>query len=312
MKNFAISMFVVLTAAAAVAGCEDENAANVTAMRTDAGGGTGGTQGTNTGPITPGSCAEYCATVTTSCTGQYAQYKDQADCLAYCGGTKWPSGTPGEQTGNTISCRTYHGMVAKDDPATHCTHAGPSGGEICGRINTRTDAVTAYAQVDRMGMPAVATALVSGNPRKAAYNDANPVNDVKDFLADWGMRLKTFHDALDDDLMALGVVPCSMVAGPNGLPPCLTQEYAPGKTVASLIAPSDVIRINPAVKAGFPNGRRLEDPVIDVTLSVLLLDLTKPNQAADSLAKKPLNPPKNDVANGAFLAEFPYLHPPHQ
>lgn len=87
---------------------------------------------------------------------------------------------------------------------------------------------------------------------------------------------------------------------------CLSQEVAPGTTVADLVVP-DVLTIDPSAAAGFPNGRLLSDPVIDVTLAVLFLDIDANGQSPLSLASLPLNPPTNDVA---FRSSFPYLAPP--
>ncbi len=86
---------------------------------------------------------------------------------------------------------------------------------------------------------------------------------------------------------------------------CLNQAIpGTGFTVAQAVVP-DTLTINLAGASGFPNGRKLADPVIDVTLAVIFLDLTK--HAPDTLAKLPLNPPANDVA---FRNTFPYLAPP--
>jgi hypothetical protein len=86
---------------------------------------------------------------------------------------------------------------------------------------------------------------------------------------------------------------------------CLNQAIpGTGFTVAQAVVP-DTLTINLAGASGFPNGRRLSDPVIDVTLAVIFLDLTR--HAPDVLARLPLNPPANDVA---FRATFPYLAPP--
>ena len=88
---------------------------------------------------------------------------------------------------------------------------------------------------------------------------------------------------------------------------CLTQEVAPGVTVADLVIP-DVLRIDPSAPAGFPNGRLPADPVVDVTLAVLLLDLSDPNQNALTFANLPLNPDQNDI--GPPPMTFPFLLPP--
>jgi len=87
--------------------------------------------------------------------------------------------------------------------------------------------------------------------------------------------------------------------------PCLEQMVpGTGVTVAGAVVP-DTLTINLAAASGFPNGRRLADPVIDVTLAVIFLDLTQ--HGAGTFAGIPLNPPANDVA---FQAGFPYLGMP--
>lgn len=83
--------------------------------------------------------------------------------------------------------------------------------------------------------------------------------------------------------------------------PCLSQLVAPDKTVASLVVP-DAVTIDLSAPSGFPNGRRLTDSVIDITLAVLLLDLTQ--EPATRLASLPLGPQANDLP---FRPNFPYL-----
>lgn len=84
---------------------------------------------------------------------------------------------------------------------------------------------------------------------------------------------------------------------------CLTQVIpgTGGTTVAGAVVP-DTLTLNLAAASGFPNGRRLPDPVIDVTLGVLFLDLTRASPA--TLAGVPVNPAANDRT---FRASFPYL-----
>lgn len=84
---------------------------------------------------------------------------------------------------------------------------------------------------------------------------------------------------------------------------CLSQTVG-GQTVASLVVP-DTLQITFANPSGFPNGRALPDPVIDVTLAVLFLDLTK--HPATTLASIPINPAANDLP---FRPAFPYLAAP--
>jgi hypothetical protein len=85
---------------------------------------------------------------------------------------------------------------------------------------------------------------------------------------------------------------------------CIGQEVGPGQSVASLVIPDTLqIRLNQA--PGFPNGRRLPDSVVDITLAALLLDLRV--HSAGTFVGLPLNPPANDRA---FRAGFPFLAPP--
>ena len=86
--------------------------------------------------------------------------------------------------------------------------------------------------------------------------------------------------------------------------PCLTQTVA-GRTVASLVVP-DVLTLFLNQAPGFPNGRRLDDPVIDLELAALFLDLSK--VPVTVLANLPLNPGGPDrVGNG----NFPYIANAH-
>lgn len=83
---------------------------------------------------------------------------------------------------------------------------------------------------------------------------------------------------------------------------CLNQVIpgTGGATPASLVVP-DTVKLNFAAASGFPNGRQLNDPVVDVTLAVLLLDLSKHSPAL--LAGLPLNPPNDNT----LVASFPFL-----
>ena len=85
---------------------------------------------------------------------------------------------------------------------------------------------------------------------------------------------------------------------------CLNQQVALGVSVTNLIVP-DTVKLDVTKPNGFPNGRQLNDPVIDVTLAVLFLDLTK--HPATLLASLPLNPPGNEET---LPSTFPYLGAP--
>lgn len=86
--------------------------------------------------------------------------------------------------------------------------------------------------------------------------------------------------------------------------PCLNQTVVPGRTVANLVVP-DLVRLDLNQPAGFPNGRRFLDPVVDVTLAVVFLDLTR--HPATTFAALPVNPNGIDQP---LQANFPFLAPP--
>ena len=85
--------------------------------------------------------------------------------------------------------------------------------------------------------------------------------------------------------------------------PCLLQFVAPGQNLASLVIP-DVLTINTARPASFPNGRTPADPVIDRTLALIFLDFSR--HSVDTFHNIPVNPGGNDVA---LPASFPWLAP---
>jgi len=147
-----------------------------------------------------------------------------------------------------------------------------------------------YAQVDRMGMPAINTAVITD---KDLYNLSSPADDITGvFVPEIIDNLTGLHAALDDDLMGLGLVPC--------VPDMSCVDQA-----GPLVVP-DTITIDLTAPAGFPNGRLPADPVMDVTLAVVLLDLNVMGQ--DALTLVGVNPTANDVE---FLGDFPYFAAPH-
>jgi len=173
-----------------------------------------------------------------------------------------------------------------------------------------------YVQVDRKGFPAINTGLnLLGD--KDAYNAASPQDDAAlTFAPNIFDSLETLHlgapgmqtadnTGLDDDLLSLGLEPC--ITPPLPMDSCDDQ--------GGPFAIPDVITIDLDDAAGFPNGRRLDDPVMDVIFAVLLLELgthdvtTFLDLDGDGTLGPSLNPLTNDVE---FLAEFPYLAPANE
>ncbi|MCW1381479.1 DUF4331 domain-containing protein [Novosphingobium sp. KCTC 2891] len=73
----------------------------------------------------------------------------------------------------------------------------------------RTDADAGYVNVDRMGNPAVATALIRG-PKKVEYNDDNPGVDASDkYLEEEKADLGELFHLIGDDLVGLGLKLCA-------------------------------------------------------------------------------------------------------
>jgi hypothetical protein len=77
-----------------------------------------------------GYCEDYCTGIQATCNGGNQQYADQQSCLSACGAM--PRGSDTDTDVDTLGCRNYHLGAAGADPATHCPHAGPGGGGVCG------------------------------------------------------------------------------------------------------------------------------------------------------------------------------------
>jgi hypothetical protein len=79
-------------------------------------------------------------------------------------------------------------------------------------FNFRTDPVSAYAQVDRMGMPAIATAVI-GSSQKNNYNDDSPaVDGTRKYVTEITTQLTALTNALADDFTARGLTLCARPA----------------------------------------------------------------------------------------------------
>ncbi len=155
----------------------------------------------------------------------------------------------------------------------------------------------AYARVDRMGAPVVATVLLPTS-EKDRFNRDDPINDgdYSEFVVP---TLERLHFELDDDFAGLNLATCAIDV-------CVRQAVP-------MVVP-DVLRLRLAQPDGFPNGRRLEDSVVDRILAIALLDIATPGTCGamactvDSLVAVPVNPTVNEIA---LLPDFPYLAPPH-
>lgn len=76
-------------------------------------------------------------------------------------------------------------------------------------FNFRTDPASAYTRVDRMGLPAISTAVVVGS-RKLTYNDSTPIVDAAGTNAPLILEgYRNLTNALNDDFKGLGLTPCA-------------------------------------------------------------------------------------------------------
>jgi len=120
-------------------------------------------------------------------------------------------------------------------------------------------------QIDRMGRPAINTVFMHGD-RKNQFNAGVPADDQRDFRGD-----------VVDTLLSLG----------NG--------QARADALANVLLP-DILTYDTSSSAGFLNGRRLSDDVIDAELNLI----TNGAVTTDCVA--------ND---STFLSAFPYLGTPN-
>ena len=195
-----------------------------------------------------------------------------------------------------------------------------------------------YVRVDRMGQPAVGTALLSSttnspiprdgngapvNPgalnqfnsfdaQRDALNRGDPINDARDFsfMFTRGPQtnsLANYHYKLGPQLRALGLTPCSTE---TVVPPASSADVDISECVARAgpVVIPDVITYNPNATPGWPNGRRFDDPVIDRLLAAALLKLTAPH-TLDALVGT-INPTGDD--SGVPSPDvFPFLRTAH-
>ncbi len=200
----------------------------------------------------------------------------------------------------------------------------------------------AYVQVSRLGMPLV-NEVVIGLPQKDLFNASVPSGDAA--LADY-VTNPTFPAILD----ALFRAPVNATLGttftnlaPTNFPrqdlvATFLTGFA-GVNQLKTVTPSEMLRLNTAVPvtpqaaqktlgvvaddlAGFPNGRRPGDDVVDIVLRVAMGRLCYPipvgGKQTDLGLCKPADAPTGQVAftdgapsNAANIqAVFPYLNPP--
>ncbi len=204
-------------------------------------------------------------------------------------------------TGTSADSTSTSGTSTMDVEPTGKT---PTTGGDPGGFIFPTTPLDGYVQTDRHGAVEAGTAGIAAAQGlglqmgsditiRDAYNASDPEADAAGtWLAEITNSVKFFHEALDDDMMSLNLVPAT-------IEDTIAQ-------VGPVLIP-DTLKYDPAKPTAYPNGRRLEDPVVDITFAAVLLKLG-PTQPLSLFADLPLGPPANDVS---FKTEFPFLAAPH-
>ncbi len=162
---------------------------------------------------------------------------------------------------------------------------------LTGASTSNTGTIKAWAstsrngtRVDRMGIPAINTALIP-HDQKDAFNQGSPATDAATFRSVAQSTIQTLRAAVDP------IFGTPEDGGPLGN---LTPQQ-----VATVLIP-DIVTIDFSKPVQFPNGRRLQDDVIDTALGVVL------NRGGSGGISDAID--SNDVA---FMSTFPFEASPH-
>jgi hypothetical protein len=82
-------------------------------------------------------CDDYCDGIEQTCTGDFAQYKNKADCMDACSYFKYSgANTSTTTTGDSVECRIYHIDVAETtQDLSHCFHGNRWGTGVANELH---------------------------------------------------------------------------------------------------------------------------------------------------------------------------------
>ena len=212
------------------------------------------------------------------------------------------------------------GRLINPNPATGLNNASKEGG--------------AWAQVSRVGMPLVNEVII-GMDDKDKFNSSKPMNDASQF-ADYVTNpvLPAFIEKLFPSAKAPTNFPRTdlVTVFLKGLPKVNQSKNQPGNGVltemlrlntaldATAVASQNPLGVAAGDNAGYPNGRRPVDDVVDISLRVAMGALCKITGDTDKLGVgcKPSDAPAGDLlfTDGVrktaadFKTAFPYLNTP--
>jgi hypothetical protein len=185
---------------------------------------------------------------------------------------------------------------------------------------TRRQTIGGTSQVSRLGMPLVNEVVLS-LAFKDIFNASEPSGDAPLFTSN-----ETFRNRVLDPEVAKLMTLLYGISVPPAPRNDLVQVFLtglPGANQPPNVVPAEMIRLNVAVPVtaqpnrlgalasdagGFPNGRRLTDDVVDISLRVVAgvlvpgFDKSPNNALTDGV----------DANDHAFLATFPYTALPNQ
>jgi len=104
-------------------------------------------------------------------------------------------------------------------------------------------------QVDRMGRPGIASVTIDPGAQRDLFNEGLPINDQNDFRQQVIDNILDLNAAIDATIK--------------------NDEPDPNAAALADILLPDILTIDTSNPAGFLNGRRLEDDVIDAELNLL-------------------------------------------
>ncbi|MBV9828723.1 MAG: DUF4331 family protein [Alphaproteobacteria bacterium] len=228
---------------------------------------------TVTGPVTMGSTTSPTppTPIVTSSPGGiqiYAGPREDPFVFDLVGFNRFAAGLTPNFTGNNAFAGFNVNAIVIELPTAMVVGSAQKFG-MWGTTFTAGSSRAQLTQIDRMGNPAINTALIPTG-LKDAFNAGIPQNDARDFAP---TILKT--------LSAFNTPPANVAI------------------LASVGVP-DTLKIDLSKPDGFPNGRRLQDRVLDIEIQLIsgnssFTDGTGPQQAAK-----------------VYLTTFPYLGPPCQ
>jgi hypothetical protein len=186
---------------------------------------------------------------------------------------------PAGETPSDTLAGTNVSSIVLELPITALTGAATSD---TGSIKVWASTVRDGQQVDRMAIPAINTALIP-SAMKDAFNAGTPASDAMAFQAAGEATTQGLRDAVDTVFGAQD-------GGPLG-------DLTSGQVAGALIP--DIVTIDFSQPVAFPNGRRLQDDVIDAALGIVL-NRGGAGGISDAV----------DANDRAFSNSFPYLASP--